>query len=470
MSWKTRRRKLALQLAVIWVVCSLLSPMDNDRMALADEMTSTAEQTANAPESSMPTAAPAPTKVADPTSVPATNSPAPTKPSQTEPALPASPTPKSSPSPEASLSPEVSPSPEISPSPEVTSSPEVSTSPEVSPTPETSSSPETSPSPEVSSSPEASPSPEVSSSPEVSPSPEISPSPTPEIQEFELLKRSNSHKNNYLNAGLLSLPKDGMPIPLLYQFNYTTPVCKFDGESKSVASSGCGATAASMVIAYICKDYNQTPYTLFYEAAAHGRYRGGGLDYATIQDMLTSRGIDARMSNVGAEVLRNALENNQPIIINMGAGTFTNDGHYILLRGLNSEGRVLVNDPNSSDRSASSYPVEQIVREAKSRKMLVIYSHPQEDVASDAKVATTPTPSVEALEPEPSYVASQTNIDQTNLGSVPASSTDEAEQIQTDAAELQDNSHMPIAVDIPKDTFGAREEMQMPIAVDIPRH
>ena len=82
-----------------------------------------------------------------------------------------------------------------------------------------------------------------------------------------------------------------MPIPLLYQYNYRTPVCLYDGETKTVSSSGCGATVASMLIAYGAQDYDQTPYTLFYDAVTEGWYHGDGLGYDAIQAMLSRYGI-----------------------------------------------------------------------------------------------------------------------------------------------------------------------------------
>ena len=66
-----------------------------------------------------------------------------------------------------------------------------------------------------------------------------------------------------------------------------------------------------------------------------------------------------------AEHTVKALEAGYPVIAHMGAGTFTKSGHYILLRGLTEDGRVLVNDPNSEKRSYQAYDISLIVKEAK---------------------------------------------------------------------------------------------------------
>ena len=264
----------------------------------------------------------------------------------------------------------------------------------------------------------------------------MSPSPTPAYAGFELLERSSARSYNQLNGKSLLIPENGMPIPMLFQYDYTHPVCKIQGVSKSVAGAGCGATAASMVIAYINEDYGQTPYTLFYEAAARGEYWGNGLDYDSIQGMLSRRGIDARLCGVSASAIVDALQAQRPIILIMGPGTFTNEGHYIVLRGLNEEGRVLVNDPNSLGRSEGSYSPEQIAREAKRDQMLVIYSRP-------AVEAEQPTP-----EPTP----------EPTLRPAP--------QVQTDTrgSKSADAFQMPVAEDTP-----FWEGVDMPVAQDVPR-
>lgn len=43
-----------------------------------------------------------------------------------------------------------------------------------------------------------------------------------------------------------------------------------------------------------------------------------------------------------------ALSQGRPVISSQGPGLFTRGGHFIVLRGLTSSGKVLVNDPNDS--------------------------------------------------------------------------------------------------------------------------
>lgn len=293
--------------------------------------------------------------------------------------------PKEAPAPEKKEAPQP---PALEEAPKPTATPEPTAAPEIT------SEPEITIAPEITADPEATIIPEISMEPD--PSEEPTPTPEPLPPSFRLLDRSKSYSNNHLDAGSLSIPENGMPIPLIYQSRYTRAVCEVEGVSKSAASSGCGAAAASMIIAYV-GDFDQTPYSLFYWAAKNGRYSGDGLDYATLRDMLSRHGVDSRMMGVCAENILRALRENHPIILLMGEGHFTNDGHYIVLRGLDANGKLLVNDPNSSSRSGGAYSMDLICGQAKRAEMLVAYVHADAQEMDIAPASSTIAPTAEAL-------------------------------------------------------------------------
>lgn len=41
------------------------------------------------------------------------------------------------------------------------------------------------------------------------------------------------------------------------------------------------------------------------------------------------------------------------------------NGHYIVLRGVTEDGKILVNDPNSADNSKLAYPMKTILKETR---------------------------------------------------------------------------------------------------------
>ena len=164
-------------------------------------------------------------------------------------------------------------------------------------------------------------------------------------------------------SGTVVNPVGGMKIPVLYQYNYKQRVCTINGQAKSVSTSGCGATSASMVIAYLTGNTRQTPYTLFKWAYDTGRYSGDGLDHGTISKMCSNYGVTCTwVGNTERNVL-NALQNGYPVIAHMGPGIFTKGGHYIVLRGVTADGKILVNDPNSAQRTKMAFPLSTIIKQ-----------------------------------------------------------------------------------------------------------
>ena len=62
------------------------------------------------------------------------------------------------------------------------------------------------------------------------------------------------------------------------------------------------------------------------------------------------------------------LSQGKPVIASVGPGTFTKGGHLIVLRGITSDGKILVNDPSDNDiknHINMAFPLELIVRESK---------------------------------------------------------------------------------------------------------
>lgn len=189
---------------------------------------------------------------------------------------------------------------------------------------------------------------------------------------IRLYTKSTLESDLRLNAQTLSFPANGLPVPLLYQFNYTTPFCTCGGRQRSVRSSGCGAVVASMIDLYINGNLNQTPYTVLYHAAEVGNYIGQGFTFPVLQEIIESYGIKTTYLEKNEDAMREALENGNLVVLCMGPGTFTYNGHYILVRGLDENGDGLVNDPNSEEHSRSHYTLRKLCREAKTGYMLIV--------------------------------------------------------------------------------------------------
>ena len=170
----------------------------------------------------------------------------------------------------------------------------------------------------------------------------------------------------------LRYAREGMPIAPVFQYDYPEAVCTIGGVNKSVASSGCGAVCMSMAIDFLTGDTLQTPQTLFEEAYQNGDYTGYGLTHEAMDHLAEAHGISAAWISGDEKAIRSALRSGYPIIAHMGPGSFTREGHYILLRGVTENGSVLVNDPNSESRTWSTWDLQDIIREAKGEKPFMV--------------------------------------------------------------------------------------------------
>lgn len=164
----------------------------------------------------------------------------------------------------------------------------------------------------------------------------------------------------------------GLPIAPVYQFDYPAVICFAAGEYKSVASSGCGATCLSMVIEYLTGNSAQTPQTLFEDAWQRGDYYGYGLSHDALDRLAQANGVTGKWIGKDAEALRRALNEGYPVIAHMGPGQFAEEGHYILLRGLTDDGRVVMNDPNSETNTRSTFDLGQIIEESKTNTPFMV--------------------------------------------------------------------------------------------------
>jgi hypothetical protein len=173
-------------------------------------------------------------------------------------------------------------------------------------------------------------------------------------------------------SNIIDVPAGGMDIPLYLQNDYRQTVCYIDGVPKSVATSGCGATSMSMVIAYLTGNTNQTPYTLFKWAYDHGYYGGDGLGHSCLTKLASLYGVKGTWIENDATLITEALQEGHPVIAHMGPGIFTTEGHYIVFRGTTADGYVLINDPGGKNKNRYAYKLSTVVAQAKTSEAFMV--------------------------------------------------------------------------------------------------
>ena len=147
-------------------------------------------------------------------------------------------------------------------------------------------------------------------------------------------------------------------IPLLIQWDERWGYGKY-GDS-SIAISGCGPTALSMVIVGLTDDNTMTPYRVAKFSEENGFFLN---DSGTSWDLMTigarKLGLKSNEISLSKNSIFNALKRGHPIICSMRAGDFTTTGHFIVLVGI-KDGKIKVNDPNSKKRSEVLWEYEKL--------------------------------------------------------------------------------------------------------------
>lgn len=129
---------------------------------------------------------------------------------------------------------------------------------------------------------------------------------------------------------------------------------------KPMGMTGCGPTCLSMVAVHLLQNPQMTPLYIAEFAQQNGFYvEGTGTDWAMMTQGAAELGLYAKEVPLGEQLVMQYLLQGKPIICAMGAGDFTENGHFIVFAGI-KDGKIQVNDPNSRIRSEKLWRFEDI--------------------------------------------------------------------------------------------------------------
>ena len=137
------------------------------------------------------------------------------------------------------------------------------------------------------------------------------------------------------------------------------------GQTGTIGRSGCGPTALAIAISSLGGSA-VFPTEVADWAAGNGYYvEGGGSLHALIPNGAGNWNVPAIGAGYDWQAVVDALSDGKLVIAIMGSGHFTSNGHYIVLRGLTDDGKIMVADPASVKRSEELWDAEIIVNEAR---------------------------------------------------------------------------------------------------------
>lgn len=154
-------------------------------------------------------------------------------------------------------------------------------------------------------------------------------------------------------------------IPIFYQWTSTWGYAKYGVEQ--IAIDGCGPTSLAMVAVGLTGNTSYTPKRVADISMEIGAYLS---DTGTTWDLMekgpAQMGFQSwQIQSWSASAIVQELESGHPVICSMKEGTFTTQGHFIVLAGVTEDGKVLVNDPNSKVRTQTKWDAQELLDQAK---------------------------------------------------------------------------------------------------------
>lgn len=183
-------------------------------------------------------------------------------------------------------------------------------------------------------------------------------------ETLSFVKNYPKHKNDSASSGEITEEEVADGIPLLNQWDERWGYVKYG--SDIIAISGCGPTCMSMVYSGLFKNTSMSPSDMAEYCINNNYYsQDSGTSWMMMLDGARDIGLDAEKISTSADAIRSELKKGNPVICSMAPGDFTEQGHFIVLTGVDEDGKIIVNDPNSIARSQKHWKLNRIQKQVK---------------------------------------------------------------------------------------------------------
>lgn len=157
----------------------------------------------------------------------------------------------------------------------------------------------------------------------------------------------------------LSALADSETVPRLYQWDERWGYESYN--ENFFARAGCGPTCLAMVDIYLTGHTEHDPLWMARFAEEHGYNEvGNGTKWALFSEGAGLLGLRAGGVTLTEEFFLETLAQGTPIVLILGPGDFTDQGHYIVLTGADAAGNITLNDPNSRTRSDRTWTFAEL--------------------------------------------------------------------------------------------------------------
>ncbi|WP_294439033.1 C39 family peptidase [uncultured Slackia sp.] len=148
-------------------------------------------------------------------------------------------------------------------------------------------------------------------------------------------------------------------VPMLFQTDPAWGSNPYAGSD--IATAGCGPTCLSMVYIALTGKTNMGPVEMAAFSEKNGYVQDGMTAWALMTDGASELGLVAEELPASVSALIGALEEGRLVIASMLPGDFTTVGHFIVIAGVDSSGKLVVRDPNSAERSMQTWDAQTVL-------------------------------------------------------------------------------------------------------------
>lgn len=136
--------------------------------------------------------------------------------------------------------------------------------------------------------------------------------------------------------------------------------------SDNIGGYGCGPTSMAIVISTLTGATYDPVYMANWSYQNGFWAKGSGSYHSLIPEASKSFGLSVSGASVSeGQRIVDALSQGKLVVAIMGKGHFTTSGHFMVLRGVTSDGKILVADPASQKRSQMTWDLSIILNEAR---------------------------------------------------------------------------------------------------------
>lgn len=153
-------------------------------------------------------------------------------------------------------------------------------------------------------------------------------------------------------------------IPLFLQWDERWGYRQYGGDYMAV--NGCGPTCLSMVWCGLNENGKWNPYKLAKKAEKEGYYvKGAGTSWELMSSGAEKLGLQVEKLSLNDSSILDHLGQGNPIICVVGPGDFTTQGHFLVLTGVDKNGEIIINDPNSPKRSKKRWELDRLMSQVR---------------------------------------------------------------------------------------------------------